>query len=311
LPAGLALKNFEENIETSGVLFPTISGTPTQAGTFTITLTASNEDGKDTATLTLTVSPKTVDAPPTINSAFATPNPAITGQRVTFSATAVDPENAVPTYTWDFKDGSTDSGATVNHTFTTAGTYAVAVSVSDGTNTVTRTISLTVSAPTTQDPVIDSVTADINPAAPNTQVTFTANASSPAGEALTYSWIFGDNTALTAGNPAKHSYSAKGQYTVTLTVSDVSKRSVNFNNFTMFVTDATDPQNLDTGKIITSPDGMQITVLPAPPGVVALDLSVTTSRGVDVRDAYDFDTEFYLPAAWRRNALWAAAPTDA
>jgi glucose/arabinose dehydrogenase/PKD repeat protein len=41
----------------------------------------------------------------------------------------------------------------------------------------------------------------------------------PEGQALTYSWTFGDNTTSTAANP-QHTYSTAGQYSVRLTVSD-------------------------------------------------------------------------------------------
>ena len=295
LPAGLELKNTQIGIDESGVVFPVISGTTKATGTFPIKLSAQNKDGTDSFTLTLTVQPSTTNVPPTINSLSANPNPAITGQRVAFTAGATDPENVPTTFSWDFKDGTTLAGATVFHTFTTAGTYAVALSVSDGVNTVTQTVSVSVTGAATQDPFIDLVTSDVNPVPTNSPVTLTATAFSPASETLTYTWNFGDGSATATGNPATHAYTAKGEYTVSVTVQDTSLRLGTFSDFTMFVTDSSDPSNLVNGLPSTSPDGVQITVVPSPPGVLALDLAVTAPRGVINRNNVDFSTEFLIP----------------
>ncbi|WP_033443064.1 PQQ-dependent sugar dehydrogenase [Saccharothrix sp. NRRL B-16314] len=51
-----------------------------------------------------------------------------------------------------------------------------------------------------------------------------AGSSDPEGGALTYSWNFGDGTTSTAANPS-HTYTANGQYQVTLTVTDTGGRT--------------------------------------------------------------------------------------
>jgi len=51
-----------------------------------------------------------------------------------------------------------------------------------------------------------------------------AGSSDPDGDALSYSWKFGDGGTSTAANPS-HTYTANGQYTATLTVSDGTGRS--------------------------------------------------------------------------------------
>src|SRR5688572_4819400 len=69
-----------------------------------------------------------------------TPAGAIVGTSVTFEmkgATSVDASGRVDpqlpiTFTWDFGDGATASGATASHTYATVGVFRLAVTVIDG-----------------------------------------------------------------------------------------------------------------------------------------------------------------------------------
>lgn len=63
----------------------------------------------------------------------ATPNPAETDQIISFNAsTSTDPDEDPLTYDWDFGDGTTGSGQTIDHSYTAADTYNVVLTVSDG-----------------------------------------------------------------------------------------------------------------------------------------------------------------------------------
>ncbi|QQQ73978.1 PQQ-dependent sugar dehydrogenase [Saccharothrix sp. 6-C] len=64
----------------------------------------------------------------------------------------------------------------------------------------------------------------VSGSAPLTVNFSSAGSSDPEGGALAYSWNFGDGTTSTAANPS-HTYTANGQYSVTLTVTDVGGRS--------------------------------------------------------------------------------------
>ncbi len=58
-----------------------------------------------------------------------------------------DPDGNTLTYSWTFGDGSSASGATASHTYSSAGTYTVTLTVSDGSLSDSATASVTVSSP--------------------------------------------------------------------------------------------------------------------------------------------------------------------
>ena len=70
------------------------------------------------------------------------------GMAGAFNGTASsDPDGDALGYTWSFGDGATGTGVTVGHTYTSAGTYNVQLSVSDGSLAATATKSFTATAP--------------------------------------------------------------------------------------------------------------------------------------------------------------------
>jgi PKD repeat protein len=73
---------------------------------------------------------------------------------VSFDASnSYDPDGYITSYNWDFKDGATDSGEAITHTFNSAGSYNVKLIVTDNkgvTDSTTRTITVT-------EPIIEAV----------------------------------------------------------------------------------------------------------------------------------------------------------
>jgi subtilisin family serine protease len=120
------------------------------------------------------------------------------------------------TYSWNFGDGNTATGSTVNNTYANDGSYTVTLTVSDGTDTGTDSQTVTVSGSTSNQ----APTASFTSSCTDLGCTFDGTGSSDSdGSIASYSWDFGDgNTA--SGSTASHSYTAGGTYTVTLTVTD-------------------------------------------------------------------------------------------
>jgi len=65
-----------------------------------------------------------------------------TGQSVSFNGGSSS--GPITSYNWDFGDGSTGTGSTPSHTYSSIGTYTVTLVVSDGYNTDESTITVTV-----------------------------------------------------------------------------------------------------------------------------------------------------------------------
>lgn len=68
-----------------------------------------------------------------VASLSATPTSGTAPLEVQFNGSqSSDPDGDALTYSWDFGDGSSGAGATVNHTYTTAGNYVATLTVVDG-----------------------------------------------------------------------------------------------------------------------------------------------------------------------------------
>lgn len=69
------------------------------------------------------------------------------GQAVNFDGSdSTDPEQQPLTYAWDFGDSATDTTVTPQHTYAAAGVYTATLQVSDGTDAVSDTMHVTVTA---------------------------------------------------------------------------------------------------------------------------------------------------------------------
>lgn len=136
--------NFGDNTSGSG---PTPAHTYITAGTYTVTLTVTDNGGLTTSgTTTATIYPAT-NKLPVAN--IAGPYSAITGTTTQFSASgSFDPDGSIAQYKWDFAGLGTGTGATPTFTFTQTGTHLVSLTVTDNVGAKHLTsINVTVSAP--------------------------------------------------------------------------------------------------------------------------------------------------------------------
>ena len=184
-------------------------------GANTIDLTATDAAGNAVqAPLAIVFNPNTAPV-----ARAGGPYAAETGAAIRFDGSASsDPEEQALTYTWTFGDGQTATGATPSHTYQDPGTYSVELTVRD-TEGATNTASATATVTRANRPPVADAGGPYSGDAAQT-ITFSGAASSdPDGDALTYSWTFGDGTSGT-GAVVRRSYSTPGSYTATLTVAD-------------------------------------------------------------------------------------------
>ena len=182
------------------------SYTYTTPGTYTVALTVSGPGGADTATLTDYI---TVDWPAPTADFSGTPTAGIAPLLVDFTDAST---GNVTGWGWDFGDGGTSALQHPSYTYTTPGTYTVALTVSGpgGADTATLTDYITVDWPAPTADFSGTPTAGIAPLL----VDFT---DASTGNVTGWSWDFGDGGASTAQHPS-YTYLAPGTYTVALTV---------------------------------------------------------------------------------------------
>ena len=181
------------------------------SGTYQVKLTVTDNGGAATS----------ITKPVTVTGGNANPVAAFTSSTsgLTLSANgsgSSDPDGTVASYSWNFGDDKTATGATTSHAYAAAGTYQVTLTVTDddgATASVTKPV--TVTAPGNTAPV-----AAFSAPATGLRVAVDGGASTDAdGTVQSYAWNFGDGGTAT-GVTASHDYAAAGTYAVALTVTD-------------------------------------------------------------------------------------------
>lgn len=239
----------------------TVSHLYSQRGTYTATLTVTDDNGAaNTATVGVTVS----NNPPTAAITSVTPNPVNEGSSITFdSSGSSDPDSGdVLTYQWDFGDGSppvVTANPTTSYTYADGpATYTVTLTVTDGdggTGTATGQVDVSNVAPTAV------AAADRTSINAGDTVNFDGGGSTdPGNDSLTYTWDFGDGTppATTTTATTSHTYaSGPAIYNVTLIVNDGDGGTASDNTLQVAVnapptaSASANPNPVDEGSSIT------------------------------------------------------------
>lgn len=120
--------------------------------------------------------------------------------------------NGINSWTWNFSDGTFQSGQTVSHTFpvsTTTATIELIVSNAVCSDTLQRTITL--------DNAINAAFSAVDTACINSGVSVTSNST---GNNLQWLWQFGDNTTSGNQSPPAHPYATDGDFNIRLIITN-------------------------------------------------------------------------------------------
>ena len=125
--------------------------------------------------------------------------------------------NSPTSWAWTFGDGGTSTAQNPSHTYTAAGTYSVSLTATNayGSNTLTKTNYISVTAPNTNPPVAAFSGTPTSGNVPLTVVFTDASTNNPTS----WSWDFGDGGTSTLQNPS-HTYTTAGTYSVSLTATN-------------------------------------------------------------------------------------------
>jgi YVTN family beta-propeller protein len=186
--------------------------TPTSSGTYSVTVTVTDELGDSATALTNVTIKSGLTASATFHpGTFPTVD---TGSLVSMVANASGGEGPYQ-FSWAFGDSTGATGSGVTHAYSTPGDYILTVSVSDalgglGTESwavrVNPVIAVNVSAP--------ALATDVHRA-----VAFSATVSGGTDPNSTVQWSFGDGTSLTSAT-ATHEWATAGTYNVTAHAQD-------------------------------------------------------------------------------------------
>ncbi|WP_299325033.1 PKD domain-containing protein [uncultured Maribacter sp.] len=200
----------------------TSTHTYTLVGNFTAKLTITDSaDLTNTENILITVSAPDNTAPTAV--AAATPLSGETPLLIDFDASASTDDNGIFSYSWDFGDGTAnETGSLISHTYTDEGTYNAILTVTDAEGLMdTETIEIVVS-PTTVTNLAPTALAIASPLTGSSPllVDFDATGSSDDNGILSYSWDFGDGSAIATGILISHTYTSEGTFDAVLTVID-------------------------------------------------------------------------------------------
>ena len=244
------------------------------AGTYTVTLNATDTGGFTSAPVTASILVQAEQIPVArLGVTQMVPTPALTARAD--GSTSTDPDHTpIASYRFDWGDGTTATTttaptATAQHTYGAAGVYTVSLIVTDtgGNPSAAVTSSITI---VREDPPVArlAVTQLVTPA-----LTVRADGSTSTDTDLTpiasYRFSWGDGTTATTTTAptatAQHTYAAAGTYTVTVIATDTGGNASTAASAGIVVV----PENPPTARLTA-------VQLPSPALTVSADASTST-----------------------------------
>lgn len=192
-------------------------------GIFTVRLTVIDDSdspcntGVDEKIVRVNAAPVAVSSQPKMSAV---------GEEIAFSAEkSYDPDGEIIDYSWDFGDGNSGSGASVNHTYKAPGTYEVKLTISDESG-VKNSIDTTFVPIIINNPPSAEAGDDRLVAVDELFVINGEGSQDSDGRIIRFDWDLGDGSSK-SGYSVAHSYATPGKYTIKLKVRDDSNTKGN------------------------------------------------------------------------------------
>ena len=190
-----------------------VEHTYTEVGTFTATLTVTDEQG---ATVSATT-PVTVQNAPPVASFTLSKTAGSTPLKVDLNAASSgDPNDRVASYHWDLGTGETATGSRTSITYTRPGTFTVTLTVTDTHGAeVQTTRQVTVQ---NRPPAVTASASQLT-TVEGSSLDFSASGDDPDGSVESYVWKFGDGETA-RGASVTHTFTKAGTFKVSVTATD-------------------------------------------------------------------------------------------
>ncbi len=140
-PKSIGIATIPANVK-YGVTYNGSLASPAKGGSYPVAVTITDPNYAGSASGVLVIDQTLITS-----AATAFPNPSYVLQPILFSVAALNTNSSPLTFTWDFGDGLSGSGATATHSYSQAGTYHVVVSVDSGLAVVKDMVDVPISAP--------------------------------------------------------------------------------------------------------------------------------------------------------------------
>lgn len=193
-------------------------------GTYTVRLKVTNARGDSGDTAKDITIDEITPGPLPPQAVITGPSEGQVSQSLTFDASASRASVPVTDLKWDFGDGNTAEGLTVAHSYDSAGTYTVILTLVDESGQSDSAVKQVQVAdqPSPDSPPVPIISAR-SAALIGEDVVFDGSHSYASAPLTAADWDFGDGTTA-SGLTASHDYSVAGTYNVTLTLTDQNGR---------------------------------------------------------------------------------------
>jgi large repetitive protein len=195
--------------------------------------------------------------PAEVQAKITAPGVGVVNQPVTFDSSQSTSTNPIVGAAWDFGDGQSATGTTVNHAYAAKGTYQVFLTLTDNQGNQSAANHTITINDDPNAPAPDIAVSPSNQVLAGTTVTFDGSNSQPANlPDDAFVWHFGDGTQAAVGKTVQHVYQAAGNFTAKLTLTSSGQTAEASTNMDVQANNPpqpiiTGPDQAETGQTVT------------------------------------------------------------